>query len=69
MMKAREHVKKVRDMSADELKVQAADMREQTFKLRFQLAMGQTESLKKMRELRKARARVETILREKAKGQ
>jgi ribosomal protein L29 len=30
--------------------------------------MGQTESLKKLRELRKERARVETILREKAKG-
>jgi large subunit ribosomal protein L29 len=68
-MKSTDHMKKIRDLSADELKVQAADMREQTFKLRFQLAMGQTESLKRMRELRKERARVETILREKTKGQ
>jgi len=68
-MKSTEHIKKLRDMSADELKTQAADLREQTFKLRFQLAMGQTESLKRSRELRKERARVETIMREKAKGQ
>ena len=67
-MKAIEQVKKIRDLSADELKVQAGEMREQMFRLRFQLAMGQTESLKKMRELRRERARVETILREKAKG-
>ncbi len=66
-MKAIEHLKKVRDLSADELKTQATEMNEQMFRLRFQMAMGQTESLKKMRELRKERARVETILREKAK--
>ena len=67
-MKATEHLKKVRDLSADELKNQAVEMNEQMFRLRFQMAMGQTESLKKMRELRKERARVQTILREKAKG-
>ena len=67
-MKSTEHVKKIRDLSADELKVQATEMNEQMFRLRFQMAMGQTESLKKIRELRKERARVETILREKAKG-
>ena len=64
-MKAADRAKKIRDMSADELKHQNAEMIEQMFKLRFQLAMGQTESLKKMRELRKDRARLLTILREK----
>jgi large subunit ribosomal protein L29 len=68
-MKATEHLKKVRDMSADELKIHAGELHEQAFKLRFQLALGQTESLKRMRQLRKERARVETVLREKAKGQ
>jgi len=67
-MKSTDHAKKIRDMSADELKTQAEEMHEQSFKLRFQVAMGQTESVKRMRELRKERARVETILREKAKG-
>jgi large subunit ribosomal protein L29 len=67
-MKASDHVKKIRDLSADELKTQSAEMREQMFRLRFQWAMGQTETLKKMRELRRQRAQVETVIREKAKG-
>jgi large subunit ribosomal protein L29 len=64
-MKSADRVKKMRDLSADELKNQDAEMTEQMFKLRFQMAMGQTESLKKMRELRKDHARLLTILREK----
>ena len=64
-MKSADRAKKMRDMSVDELKNQDGEMTEQMFKLRFQMAMGQTESLKKMRELRKDRARVLTILREK----
>jgi large subunit ribosomal protein L29 len=64
-MKTADRVRKLRDMSLDELQRQEADMNEQTFKLRFQWAMGQTETLKKMRELRKDRARLLTILWEK----
>ena len=67
-MKSTDQLKKLRDMSADELATQTADMREQLFKLRFQWVMGQTEALKQIRELRKQRARLETIVREKAKG-
>ena len=68
-MKAADRVKKIRDMSTDELERQGLEMREQIFHLRFQWAMGQTEALKKMRELRRDQARVQTILREKAKEQ
>jgi large subunit ribosomal protein L29 len=64
-MKSADRVKKMRDLSVDELRNQDGEMTEQMFKLRFQMAMGQTESLKKMRELRKDRARLLTILREK----
>ena len=64
-MKAKDRVKKIRDASVDDLKNQDADMIEQMFKLRFQMAMGQTESLKKMREIRKDRARLLTVLKEK----
>ena len=67
-MKSTDQVKKLRDMSVDELNNQSAEMREQMFRLRFQWVMGQTESLSKIRGLRKERARLETILREKAKG-
>jgi large subunit ribosomal protein L29 len=67
-MKATEQVKKLRDMSVDELNVQSDEMREQLFRLRFQWVMGQTESLNKIRDIRKQRARLETVLREKQKG-
>jgi len=64
-VKSANRARKFRDMSADEIERQEAEMSEQMFKLRFQLAMGQTESLKKIRELRKDRARLLTILHEK----
>ena len=68
-MKAAERLKKMRDSSDDELKMQENEMKEQMFRLRFQWSMGQTETLKKMRELRKDQARVQTVLRDKVKGQ
>jgi len=64
-VKSADRARKFRDMSADELERQEAEMSEQIFKLRFQWAMGQTESLKKIRELRKDRARLLTISHEK----
>jgi large subunit ribosomal protein L29 len=68
-MKATERLKKMRDSSPEELRQQESDMKEQMFRLRFQWSMGQTESLKKMRELRRDQARMQTILRDKVKGQ
>ena len=38
---------------------------EQMFQLRFRMSMGQADGLKKYRELRKDRARILTILRER----
>jgi large subunit ribosomal protein L29 len=56
---------KIREMSDEELLNQDKDLSDQLFRLRFQLAMGQTESLKKIRQLRKDIARVKTIRRER----
>jgi large subunit ribosomal protein L29 len=64
-MKSADRVKKMRDASVDELVNQEAQMKEELFKLRFQWAMGQTETLKKMREIRKDRARVLSVIKEK----
>ena len=55
---------KIRNLTDEELKHQERDLADQLFKLKFQLNMGQTESLKKMRGLRKDIARVQTVLRE-----
>ena len=67
-MKSAERVKKLRDLSEGELQRREVEMGEQMFRLRFQWAMGQTETLNKLRELRKDRARLLTIMREKANG-
>ena len=55
----------LRQKSAAELAVQEKEMREKLFRLRFQLAAGQMESVKKIRELRKDVARLLTVRREK----
>jgi large subunit ribosomal protein L29 len=67
-VKSADRAKKLRDLSPEELERQEAEMHEQMFKLRFQWAMGQTESLNKLRDLRKDKARLLTILREKNNG-
>ena len=56
---------KVRDLDDNELRNQLRDMEEQVFRLQFQMNMGQTDGLKKLRGLRKDRARMQTILRER----
>jgi large subunit ribosomal protein L29 len=55
---------KFRDMTENELQVQQRELTEQVFRLRFQLTTGQSESLKKLREIKRDLARVKTILRE-----
>ena len=59
---------KVRNLTDDELQHQGRDLADQLFKLKFQMNMGQTESLKKMRGLRKDIARVNTILGERTRA-
>ena len=56
---------KVRNLTDEELQHQERDLNDQLFKLKFQLNMGQTESLKKIRGLRKDIARVKTVARER----
>jgi large subunit ribosomal protein L29 len=56
---------KVREIDSTELKRQSNDIREQAFRLRFQMSMGQTDGLKKLRTIRKDRARMLTILRDR----
>ncbi len=56
---------KLRELDDRELKNQAKEIREQLFRLRFQMSMGQTDGLKKLRELRKDQARIMGLLRER----
>jgi large subunit ribosomal protein L29 len=59
---------KIRNQTDAELQDQEKQLADQLFKLKFQLNMGQTESLKKIRGLRKDIARVKTIMGERARG-
>ena len=64
-MKVVEQLSELRGLSVEDLKQRASDLDEQVFRLRLQKSMGQAESGNKLRPLRKERARVKTILREK----
>ena len=57
--------KNVRDLDSGEIKTQLTDMEQQLFRLKFQMSMGQADGLKKVRNLRKDRARMLTELRER----
>lgn len=56
---------KLRELDDRELNNQVKEIREQLFRLRFQMSMGQADGLKKRRELRKDQARILSILRER----
>ncbi len=57
---------KIRNFTDEELLHQEHELSDQLFRLRFQLNMGQSESLKKIRGLRKDIARIKTVQRAKS---
>ena len=56
---------KVRDLDETELRNQLHEIDEKMFRLHLQMSMGQMEGLKNVRAMRKTRARIHTILRER----
>jgi large subunit ribosomal protein L29 len=65
----KENADKARGLDAAEIAKQLRDASEQMFRLRFQLSMGQADGLTKLRKLRRERARMLTIQRERELGQ
>jgi large subunit ribosomal protein L29 len=61
----KENADKARALDGAELAKQLREGAEQAFRIRFQMSMGQVEGVKKLRNLRKERARMLTILRER----
>ncbi len=59
---------KFRNSDAAELQRQLQEAQEQLFRFRFQMGMGQMEGLKRYRTLKKDRARMLTVLGEKARN-
>jgi large subunit ribosomal protein L29 len=67
-MKASEQRAELRGLSTEELQQRAKDLEEQSFRLRIQKSMGQTESANQLRPMRRQLARIQTLLREKSAG-
>jgi large subunit ribosomal protein L29 len=61
-------LEKIRNLSDGELAVEQNKTSEQLFRLRFQLTLGQSDLVKKVRGLRKDIARIKTIVRERELG-
>lgn len=63
---AKQKVKKTpRDLNDLELAQQLREAEEKSFRIKFQMSMGQTDGLKRLREMRKDRARLLTVRRER----
>ena len=64
-MKVAEQLTGLRGLTVEDLRQRAQELDDQVFRLRLQKSMGQAESGNRMRPLRRERARVKTVLREK----
>ena len=58
-------IAELREKSTDELKERVADLDKKVFELRVTQGAGQSEAPNQMKVLRKERARVKTLLRER----
>jgi large subunit ribosomal protein L29 len=60
--------KELRDKTPDQLRDELANLKKESFNLRFQQATGAMENTARMRQVRRDAARVKTILNEKARA-
>ncbi len=62
-MKRREELDKMLDLSEEELKAESARLKESLFRLKFKLALGEVDAVKRIREEKRSLARLQTISR------
>ncbi|MAY87121.1 MAG: 50S ribosomal protein L29 [Pseudooceanicola sp.] len=60
------NAKELRDKTPDQLREELANLKKESFNLRFQQATGQLENAARIRVARRNAARVLTVLNEKA---
>ena len=58
----------LRELDNDALQAKVRELDDQLFRMRIQKSMGQLEAPGKIRNVRRELARVQTVLREKAKS-
>ena len=57
----------IRKLSVEEINSNIAKLKEELFNLRFQLAVGQLENTARIKQVKKAIARMKTVLSEQAR--
>jgi ribosomal protein L29 len=67
-MKKREELDKYLEMADDELKAEAARLRESLFRLNFKLALGEVDAVKRIRQERKSLARIYTLSKQRVQA-
>ncbi|MCH2165355.1 MAG: 50S ribosomal protein L29 [Marinovum sp.] len=60
------NAQELRDKTPDQLREELTNLKKEAFNLRFQQATGQLENTARMRDVKRAVARVNTVLNEKA---
>lgn len=68
-MKKREELDKYREMGGDELAAEAARLRESLFRLKFKLALGEVDAVKRIRQEKKSLARIQTLSRQRSESE
>jgi large subunit ribosomal protein L29 len=63
-MKRREELDKYRDLSREELSAEAARLKESLFRLKFKLALGEVDAVKRIRQEKKSLARIQTLVQQ-----
>ncbi len=64
-MKRREELDKYLDLSAEELQAEAARLKESLFRLKFKLALGEVDAVKRIRQEKRSFARIQTLARQR----
>ncbi len=64
-MKRREELDKYRDLSEEELQAESARLKESLFRLKFKLALGEVDAVKRIRQEKRSLARIQTLARQR----
>ena len=65
MAKRREELEKLQGLSDDDLREEAARIKESLFRLNFKLALGEMDAVKRMRQEKRTLARLQTLMTER----
>ncbi|HEX5709430.1 MAG TPA: 50S ribosomal protein L29 [Pyrinomonadaceae bacterium] len=61
-----DEIKRLREMSEEDLREEAARLKESLFRLNFKLALGEMDAVKAARRSKKTLARIQTLIQERA---